>query len=98
MQLVGQKSGLDRTAFEAAGGLLSQVLGKVGHVCEVEVGTADRAVRVSGNDFLCGAKELEGYFYFFWGFIQKGIIELIHVLYPPSIESRLLRGPLWLWP
>ena len=46
------------STLRAASGLLREVSAEVRHVREVEVGTAEGAVRVTRYDFSCGAEKL----------------------------------------
>lgn len=63
VQLMTHESRLGRNTLEAARSFLCAVMSKVGHMSEVEIGTANRTMRVAFDDLSRGAKELESRLY-----------------------------------
>ena len=71
----------------ASCGLLRDVPAEVCHMSEVEVGSADGAVSVFCYCILCRAKKLGEGICFFYSFLRRKVISLIHVL--SSVPSNL---------
>jgi len=85
------------SAFQALGHFMGYVLGKVGNMREMKVGTTKAAVRVFRNYLLCGAQKWK-----FSGFPALLLIILGVVLHWPGFGifhlSSFSRTSMWLWP
>lgn len=81
-----------KATFRAPCRFLRQVRREVRDMAEMEVGTANSAMRIFRDDVFCGAEEVrKGFFHSRLGFVRGQLSLLFH-------DRLRSRTSMWLWP